>query len=128
MTSSYLRWATVEKPHPGASSRHHRNTKRSSLGAQNHLHRHNEIRYGNVTVGREVPGVVAVLCVVSSGRLVLHIGITSCTFPPWTEMSKKNDYNYDSIAELWTIPLWDVTNHCVVENVLLERHYVTPVN
>ena len=34
------------------------------------------------------PGVVAVLCVVPSG-LVLHIGITSCTFPPWTEMSKK---------------------------------------
>ena len=32
-------------------------------------------------VGREVPGVVAVLCVVPSG-LVLHIGITSCTFPP----------------------------------------------
>ena len=37
------------------------------------------------------PGVVAVLCVVPSG-LVLHIGITSCTFPPWTEMSKKNRY------------------------------------
>ena len=37
------------------------------------------------------PGVVAVLCVVPSG-LVLQIGITSCTFPPWTEMSKKNDY------------------------------------
>ena len=37
------------------------------------------------------PGVVAVLCVVPSG-LVLHIGITSCTFPPWTEMSKKNNY------------------------------------
>ena len=37
------------------------------------------------------PGVVAVLCVVPSG-LVLHIGITSCTFTPWTEMSKKNDY------------------------------------
>ena len=37
------------------------------------------------------PGVVAVLCVVSSG-LVPHIGITSCTFPPWTEMSKKNGY------------------------------------
>ena len=35
------------------------------------------------------PGVVAVHCVVPSG-LVLHIGITSCTFPPWTEMSKKN--------------------------------------
>ena len=69
-------------------------------------------------MGREVPGVVAVLFVVSSGRLVLHIGITSCTFPPWTEMSKKKDFNYDSIAELWTIPLWDVTNHCVAENVL----------
>ena len=37
------------------------------------------------------PGVVAVLCVVPSG-LVLHVGITSCTFPPWTEMSKKNNY------------------------------------
>ena len=38
------------------------------------------------------PGVVAGLCVVASG-LVLHIGITSCTFPPWTEMSKKkNEY------------------------------------
>ena len=37
------------------------------------------------------PAVVAVLCVVPSG-LVLHIGITSCTFPPWTEMSKKNRY------------------------------------
>ena len=36
-------------------------------------------------------GVVAVLCLVPSG-LVLYIGITSCTFPPWTEMSKKNDY------------------------------------
>ena len=36
------------------------------------------------------PGVVAVLCVVPSG-LVLYIEITSCTFPPWTEMSKKND-------------------------------------
>ena len=69
-------------------------------------------------MGREVPGVVAVLCVVSSGGLVLHLGITSCTFPPWTEMSKKNDYDYDSIAKLGTIPLWDVTNHCVVENVL----------
>ena len=37
------------------------------------------------------PGVVAVLCVVPSG-LVPHIGITSCTFPSWTEMSKKNRY------------------------------------
>ena len=37
-------------------------------------------------------GVVAVLCVVPSG-LVLHIGITSCTFPPWTEMSQKNRYD-----------------------------------
>ena len=36
-------------------------------------------------------GVLAVLCVVPSG-LVLHKGITSCTFPPWTEMSKKNRY------------------------------------
>ena len=39
------------------------------------------------------PGVVAVLCVVPSG-LVLNIGITLCTFPPWTEMSKKNDYEH----------------------------------
>ena len=54
----------------------------------------------------------------SSGGLVLHIGITSCTFPPWTEMSKKNDFDYDSMAELWTIPLCDVTNHCVAESVL----------
>ena len=38
------------------------------------------------------PGVVAVLCVVPSG-LVFHIGITSCTFPPWTDMSKKNRYD-----------------------------------
>ena len=37
------------------------------------------------------PGVVAVLCVVPSG-LVLHIGITLCTFPPWAEMSRKNRY------------------------------------
>ena len=37
------------------------------------------------------PGVVAVHCVVPSG-LVLHIRITSCTFRPWTEMSKKNNY------------------------------------
>ena len=42
-------------------------------------------------VSVKFPGVVAVLCVVTSG-LVLHIGITSCTFPPWTDMSKKNDY------------------------------------
>ena len=42
--------------------------------------------------GVKFPGVVAVLCVVPSG-LVLYLGITSCTFPPWTEMSKKkNDY------------------------------------
>jgi len=26
---------------------------------------------------------------------VLHIGLTSCTFPPWTEMPKKNYYDYD---------------------------------
>ena len=47
-------------------------------------------------VKREVPSVVAVLCVVSSGGLVSHIVITSCTpplpLPPSTEMSKKNDY------------------------------------
>jgi len=40
---------------------------------------------------------VGVLCVVPSG-LVLYTGITSCTFPPWTEVSKKKDY------ELWTCP------------------------
>ena len=27
-------------------------------------------------------------------RVVLHIGLTSCTFPPWTEMPKKNYYDY----------------------------------
>ena len=27
--------------------------------------------------------------------LVFHIGLTSCTFPPWTEMPKKNYYDYD---------------------------------
>ena len=42
--------------------------------------------------GVKCPGIVAVLCVVPSG-LVLYTGITSCTFPPWTEMSnKKNNY------------------------------------
>ena len=59
--------------------------------------------------GVKFPGVMAVLCVVPSG-LVLHIGITSCTFPPWTEMSKKNSYdNYDNSTyciffklELWS--------------------------
>ena len=45
------------------------------------------------------PGVVAVLCVVPSG-LVLQIGITSCTFPPWTEMSTKNEYEV-LIKALW---------------------------
>ena len=30
-----------------------------------------------------------------SHGLVLYIGITSCTFPPWTELFKKNDYHYD---------------------------------
>ena len=45
------------------------------------------------------PGVVAVLCVVPSG-LVLHIGITSCTFPPWTEMSKKITMNVFQIDVL----------------------------
>ena len=35
-----------------------------------------------IRYGREVPSVVAVLCVVPSGGLVLHIGITSSTFPP----------------------------------------------
>ena len=44
-------------------------------------------------VGVKFPGVVAVLCVVPSG-LVFYIGITSCNFPPWTEMSKKNGYGY----------------------------------
>ena len=39
------------------------------------------------------PGVVAVVCVVLSG-LVLDRRITSCTFSPWTEMSKKNGYVY----------------------------------
>ena len=47
------------------------------------------------------PGVVAVLCVVPSG-LVLHIGITSCTFPPWTEMSKRNRYDMIRLTDLTT--------------------------
>ena len=45
----------------------------------------------SIMQGMKFPGVVAVLCVVPPG-LVLYIGITSCTFAPWTEMSKKNDY------------------------------------
>ena len=45
------------------------------------------------------PGVVAVLCVVPSG-LVLHIGITSCTFPPWTEMSKKYEYELSAVRRM----------------------------
>ena len=45
------------------------------------------------------PGVVAVLGVVPSG-LVLHIGITSCTFPPWTEMSKKNNYEMKTLLHV----------------------------
>ena len=50
------------------------------------------------------PGVVAVLCVATSG-LVLHIGITSSTFPPWTEMSKKNDYEVSGTEHLlWILP------------------------
>ena len=52
-------------------------------------HAKKSIRYRTREV--KFPGVVAVLCVVPSG-LVLHIGITSCTFLPWTEMSKKNEY------------------------------------
>ena len=52
-------------------------------------HAKKSIRYRTRAV--KFPGGVAVLCVVPSG-LVLHIGITSCTFPPWTEMSKKNRY------------------------------------
>ena len=48
------------------------------------------------------PGVAAVLCVVPSG-LVLHIGLTSCTFSPWTEMSKKNDHD-NSLVYLYSLP------------------------
>ena len=52
----------------------------------------------------KIPGVVAVLCVVSSG-MVLHIGITSCTFPPWTEMSKKNGYaNANAMLTYFPVP------------------------
>ena len=51
-------------------------------------------------IGREVPGVVAVLCVVPSSGLVLHVGITSCTFPPWTEMCTRNDYENDYDYEM----------------------------
>ena len=36
----------------------------------------------------KVPGVVVVLCVVPS-RLVLHIGLTSCTFPLGQECPRK---------------------------------------
>ena len=32
------------------------------------------------------------LCCSLTGGLVLHIGITSCTFPPQTEVCKKHDY------------------------------------
>ena len=46
------------------------------------------------------PGVVAVLCVVPSG-LVLLIGITSCTFPPWAEMSKKKIGMNSSKFGIW---------------------------
>ena len=42
-------------------------------------------------VGVKFTAVEPVLCVVSSG-LVLPIGTTASTFPPWTEMSKKNGY------------------------------------
>ena len=48
------------------------------------------------------PGVVAVLCVVPSG-LVLYIGITSCTFPPWTEMSKKKKMTMTNYHEIFEI-------------------------
>ena len=52
------------------------------------------------------PGVVAVHCVIPSG-LVLHIGITSCTFPPWTEISKKNDYVCMYVASLFYVAYAD---------------------
>ena len=29
---------------------------------------------------------------------MLHVGITSCTFPPWIEMCKKNDYETISLT------------------------------
>ena len=53
-----------------------------------------ELTHQSKRVGREVPGVVVVLRVVPSGGLGLHIGITSCTFSPWTPMSKKNGENH----------------------------------
>ena len=58
-------------------------------------------------MGREAPGLVAVLCVVSSGGLMLRIGITSCTFPPSAEMSKKNDYENMKITVRGKMQ-WDV--------------------
>ena len=42
-------------------------------------------------VGREVSRCCG--CPLCCSFRVLHIGITSCTFPPWTEMSKKNRYD-----------------------------------
>ena len=35
-----------------------------------------------------------------SHGLVLHIGITQCTFPPWTEKSKKNYYTRE-LFKIW---------------------------
>ena len=32
---------------------------------------------------------------------MLHIGITSCTFPPWAEMSKKNGYEIYSLDRVY---------------------------
>ena len=45
------------------------------------------------------PGVVAVFCVDPPG-FVLHIGKISCTVPPWTEMSKKNECEYEMMLRM----------------------------
>ena len=65
------------------------------------------------------PGVVAVLCVVPSG-LVLHIGITSCTFPPWTEMSKKNRYERYPTFSMVRIPSDLEVDTCFIRTLSIE--------
>ena len=58
----------------------------------------NNFTFGNehyIQVGREVSRCRGCPLCCSSWWLVLYIRITSCTFPPWTEMSKNN--------ELWTM-------------------------
>ena len=56
-----------------------------------------------------------------SHGLVLYIGITSCTFPPWTELSKKNYYDYDYDYDLAIVYIWSAYgfafNHCLTVNL-----------